>query len=103
MSTKKFSRLTRVISTPSRRLKSLSRRRTVATPPKPPPSTTMRMAPPELLDAIGLITGRIERHHGRLWAEPNVGPGATFSLSIPCDAKAMTSRGEASGPLDTKV
>jgi len=25
----------------------------------------------------------VERHQGRLWAEPNDGPGATFSLSIP--------------------
>ncbi|MGA3047744.1 MAG: sensor histidine kinase [Terracidiphilus sp.] len=25
----------------------------------------------------------IERHHGRLWATPNFGPGATFSFSIP--------------------
>src|SRR5262249_3062843 len=35
---------------------------------------------------IGLSVSRsiIERHHGRLWAEPNVGPGATFSFSIPC-------------------
>jgi len=35
---------------------------------------------------IGLSVSRsiIERHHGRLWAEPNDGPGATFSLSIPC-------------------
>jgi PAS domain S-box-containing protein len=36
---------------------------------------------------IGLFVSRsiIERHQGRLWAEPNrVGPGATFSLSIPC-------------------
>src|SRR6204780_3681520 len=34
---------------------------------------------------IGLSVSRsiIERHHGRLWAEPNDGPGATFSFSIP--------------------
>jgi PAS domain S-box-containing protein len=35
---------------------------------------------------IGLSVSRsiVERHHGRLWAEPNEGPGATFLLSIPC-------------------
>jgi signal transduction histidine kinase len=35
---------------------------------------------------IGLSVSHsiIERHHGHLWAEPNVGPGATFSFSIPC-------------------
>ncbi len=34
---------------------------------------------------IGLSVSRsiIERHHGRLWAEPNDGPGSTFSFSIP--------------------
>jgi signal transduction histidine kinase len=34
---------------------------------------------------IGLSISRsiIERHHGRLWAEPNEGPGATFAFSIP--------------------
>jgi signal transduction histidine kinase len=34
---------------------------------------------------IGLSVSRsiIERHHGRIWAEPNDGPGATFSFSIP--------------------
>jgi PAS domain S-box-containing protein len=34
---------------------------------------------------IGLSVSRsiIERHHGRLWAESNDGPGATFSFSIP--------------------
>jgi signal transduction histidine kinase len=38
---------------------------------------------------IGLSVSRsiIESHHGRLWAEPNDGPGATFSFSIPCDPK----------------
>ena len=25
----------------------------------------------------------VERHRGRIWAEPNAGPGATFSFSIP--------------------
>lgn len=36
---------------------------------------------------IGLSVSRsiIERHHGRLWAEPNDGPGTTFSFSVPCD------------------
>ncbi|HYB47997.1 MAG TPA: ATP-binding protein [Streptosporangiaceae bacterium] len=34
---------------------------------------------------IGLSISRsiIESHHGRLWVEPNDGPGATFSFSIP--------------------
>jgi signal transduction histidine kinase len=34
---------------------------------------------------IGLSVSRsiIESHHGRIWAAPNDGPGATFSFSIP--------------------
>jgi len=34
---------------------------------------------------IGLAVSRsiIERHHGRIWAAPNDGPGATFAFSIP--------------------
>jgi len=39
---------------------------------------------------IGLSVSRsiIERHHGRIWAEPNNGPGTTFCFSIPRDAEA---------------
>jgi signal transduction histidine kinase len=41
---------------------------------------------------IGLSVSRsvIESHHGRLWAAPNVGPGATFAFSIPCKSERMT-------------
>jgi C4-dicarboxylate-specific signal transduction histidine kinase len=40
---------------------------------------------------IGLSVSRsiIERHQGRLWAEPNDGPGATFSFSIPYAAGSV--------------
>jgi PAS domain S-box-containing protein len=39
---------------------------------------------------IGLSVSRsiIERHHGRLWAEPNDGPGTTFAFSIPARQEA---------------
>ena len=41
---------------------------------------------------LGLSVSRsiIERHHGRLWAEPNDGPGATFSFSIPSARESAT-------------
>jgi PAS domain S-box-containing protein len=41
---------------------------------------------------IGLSVSRsiVERHHGRLWAEPNDGPGATFSFSIPRRPETIT-------------
>jgi len=41
---------------------------------------------------IGLSVSRsiVERHHGRLWAEPNDGPGATFAFSIPLVPEAAT-------------
>jgi signal transduction histidine kinase len=41
---------------------------------------------------IGLSVSRsiIERHHGHLWAEPNDGPGATFSFSIPRGPESVT-------------
>jgi PAS domain S-box-containing protein len=44
---------------------------------------------------IGLSVSRsiVERHHGRLWAEPNDGPGATFSFSIPSDPERVTDTG----------
>ena len=43
---------------------------------------------------IGLSVSRsiIERHHGRLWAEPNDGPGATFSFSIPREPESVRTR-----------
>jgi PAS domain S-box-containing protein len=39
---------------------------------------------------IGLAISRsiIESHHGRIWAAPNDGPGATFAFSIPIAPKA---------------
>jgi PAS domain S-box-containing protein len=42
---------------------------------------------------IGLSVSRsiIESHHGRLWATPNDGPGATFSFSIPRRPEGVTS------------
>jgi PAS domain S-box-containing protein len=40
---------------------------------------------------IGLSISRsiIERHHGQLWGEPNDGPGATFSFSLPTDPDSV--------------
>ena len=31
----------------------------------------------------------IDAHHGRLWAQPNDGPGATFSFCIPCGSESV--------------
>jgi signal transduction histidine kinase len=43
---------------------------------------------------IGLSVSRsiIESHRGRLWAETNDGPGATFSFSIPGDPESVYGR-----------
>jgi C4-dicarboxylate-specific signal transduction histidine kinase len=40
---------------------------------------------------VGLSVSRsiVESHHGRLWAEPNEGPGATFSFFIPCSPMSV--------------
>jgi PAS domain S-box-containing protein len=41
---------------------------------------------------IGLSVSRsiVELHHGRLWVEPNDGPGVTFSFSIPSGPESVT-------------
>jgi signal transduction histidine kinase len=41
---------------------------------------------------IGLSVSRsiVERHRGRLWVEPNDGPGATFAFSIPSNLDRIT-------------
>ncbi len=41
---------------------------------------------------IGLSISRsiVEKHRGRLWAEPNDGPGVTFSFSLPCGPEIAT-------------
>jgi PAS domain S-box-containing protein len=45
---------------------------------------------------MGLSVSRsiIARHHGRLWAAANDGPGATFAFSIPCIPPDVTSAGQ---------
>jgi C4-dicarboxylate-specific signal transduction histidine kinase len=42
---------------------------------------------------IGLSVSRwiVENHQGRIWAQPNDGPGAAFSFSIPCQLLQMAS------------
>lgn len=51
---------------------------------------------------IGLSVSRsiVENHCGRLWGAPNDdGPGATFSLSIPCASRRLTPDGSGSRHL----
>ena len=55
---------------------------------------------------MGLSISRsiIESHHGRLWATPNDGPGATFAFSIPRGPEHVTGaerRTAASAPAVT--
>ena len=51
---------------------------------------------------IGLSVSRsiIESHHGRIWATPNDGPGATFSFFVPCVSRNGTSANTA---LETRT
>src|SRR5216683_3957752 len=69
VSTKKFSRLTSVISTPAREGKIRSSSRTVATPPNPPPSTTIRIVTSDLWFSTLLYARRgrwlddVQPHH----------------------------------------
>jgi C4-dicarboxylate-specific signal transduction histidine kinase len=46
---------------------------------------------------IGLSVSRsiVERHRGRLWVEPNDGPGATFAFSIPRSLDGIAERADA--------
>jgi signal transduction histidine kinase len=48
---------------------------------------------------IGLFVSRsiVEKHQGRLWAESNDGPGATFSFSIPCIPDAVSDQFDVAG------
>ena len=50
---------------------------------------------------IGLSISRsiIESHEGRIWADPNDGPGATFSFLLPCTRDSLVS----SATVDTNV
>jgi signal transduction histidine kinase len=54
---------------------------------------------------IGLFICRsiAELHRGRLWAEPNDGPGATFILSIPRDSRALEDAARTSSTNATNV
>ena len=47
---------------------------------------------------IGLSVSQsiVESHHGRLWAELNAGPGATFAFSVPARGKECSAHGRCS-------
>jgi PAS domain S-box-containing protein len=49
---------------------------------------------------VGLSVSRsiIESHHGRIWAAPNEGPGATFAFAIPCQPTRPLETREVAAP-----
>jgi signal transduction histidine kinase len=49
---------------------------------------------------IGLSISRsiIENHGGRLWAQPNDGPGVSFTFSVPCTSGPSASDATAAAP-----
>jgi len=54
---------------------------------------------------IGLSVSRwiIENHQGRIWAQPNDGPGATFSFSIPPGAQPTSRLGSARDGIERSI
>ena len=39
---------------------------------------------------LSICRSIIERHGGRLWSEPNPGPGVTFKFNLPCEQRTST-------------
>ena len=54
---------------------------------------------------VGLFISRsiIERHEGRLWADPNDGPGASFSFVVPCAQPSGASATQTHTPVSSSA